>query len=274
MSNRCLIFLHIPKTAGSTFHMILSSRFHKSETKNVFGSRYSEPEIYDFIEQGKIRKHSLALLKGHMPFGLHEYIDNKAEYITFLRNPIDRVVSQYYYVKKNQYNPLHAQVEKQGMSISDFVSSGIAIGMNNGQCRFLAGDLDHFAFNACTDELLMRALDHVKRHFIWLGVTDRFDESVLLLSRILGWRRPPFYIRENVSKVRKNLADIDPSEIEVIKEYNKYDLALYDYANSWLDGQIEDCAEFPELLSVFRDRNSKIQRRWSWLPERLRRHVI
>ncbi|MDB4452797.1 sulfotransferase family 2 domain-containing protein [bacterium] len=269
-----LIFLHVPKTAGSTFHMLLNARYSQAETFNVFGSRFSEPEIAAFIDDPIDNKTGIRLLKGHMPFGLHKYMPGHSKYISILRDPIDRVISQYYYIKKNNYNPLHEAVEGRGMSLPDFVSSGLAVGMNNGQCRFLNGDLDAYAFNDCSGELLENAKSHITEHFSWLGVTERFDESILILAGELGWEKPPFYFRENVAKKRNIVKDVKPEEIEVIKNFNSLDIQLYNYVNGLLDEQIKSVSNFSEKMSSFQRENVKLQRRWSWLPDSIRKNML
>lgn len=272
----CLtIFVHIPKTAGSTFHMLLNSRYDKSKVRNVFGSRYSEPEIAAFIKEPESAKANIELLKGHMPYGLHKHTPHKKfRYISILRDPIDRVISQYYYIKKNSYNPLHKKVHLEGMSIGDFVSSGVAVGMNNGHCRFLNGDLDEYKFNACDEQLLSSVKSNISQHFLWVGLTERFDESILLLANLLGWSKPPYYIRENISKSRKPRSSISIDEIEMIKNYNELDIQLYEFANALLDEKISSIPAFEEELEKFKFENLKIQKRWGWLPERLKHYVI
>ena len=272
--NKKLIFLHIPKTAGSTFHMILNKRYKSNEIKNLFGSRYSEPEIKSFIEAPVEAKKNIRLLKGHMPYGMHNYLPDESKYISVLRNPVERVISQYYYIKKNTYNPLHNQVEKDGMSISEFVSSGISVGMNNGHCRFLNGDLDEYKFNQCDDILLEQVKENIRKNFLWLGLTERFDESILVLSILLGWKSPPYYIRENVSKNRKSRDSISKEEISVIEEYNSLDMNLYSFANEMLDKQIQEISNFSEIYDAYKSKNKTIQKRWGWLPDRYKRFFI
>lgn len=275
-SKQVLIFLHIPKTAGSTFHNVLGKRYSSRETCNVFGSRYSEPEIERFINGSRESKEHIRLLKGHMPFGLHNSMPDPGacRYISVLRNPIDRVISQYYYIKKNSYNPLHDAVERGGMSIKEFVSSGISVGMNNGHCRFLNGDLDQFPFNEGGEDLYERAVKNIENHFIWLGLTERFDESILLLSKQLNWKFWPNYLRENVSKVRKPISDIDASDIDEIRKYNEFDVKLYEYAERRLDSAISEYENFSDELAQFRAKNNSLQKSWSWLPSRFRKWVV
>jgi len=272
--NKKLIFLHIPKTAGSTFHMILNKRYKSDEIKNLFGSRYSEPEIKNFIETPVESKKNIRLLKGHMPYGMHNYLPQESKYISVIRNPIERVISQYYYIKKNNYNPLHNLVEKDGMSISEFVSSGISVGMNNGHCRFLNGDLDEYKFNQCDDILLDRVKENITTNFIWLGLTERFDESILVLSILLGWESPPYYIRENVSRNRKSRDSISKEDLSIIEKYNSLDMKLYSFANEMLDKQIQEISNFSEIYDAYKNKNKTIQKRWGWLPDRYKRFFI
>lgn len=272
--NSAVLFLHIPKTAGSTFHMILHKRYPKKSVCNVFGARYSDKEIKEFIVLPDSKKKDIALLKGHQPFGLHNYMPKECTYISILRDPVERVISQYYYIKKNAFNPFHEQVEKGGMSLVDFVESGMSIGINNGQCRFFYGDVDKHSYGQCDDEMYSKVISNLKEHFIWLGLTERFDESVLILSKLLGWETPPYYIRENVSKIRKPARSIDTDTIETIKKYNNLDIKLHNHANKLLDQHISEIVGFDQQLEDFKIKNQKIQKRWGWLPEKLKRIVI
>jgi len=269
-----LIFVHIPKTAGSTFHMILNSRYPHSGIQNLFGSRYSEPEIHQFMIRPAETKKHIRLLKGHMPFGMHKHIPHPSQYIAMLRDPVERVISQYYYIKKNVHNPLHEKVEKGGMTIQDFVSSGVSIGMNNGQCRFLNGDLDEFPFGSKDQILLDSVMQHIEEHFVWLGITERFDESVLLLSKLMDWKIPPYYMRENVSKSRVRKSQVDQADINVIRSFNQFDLQLYQFAEGKLNRQIQEIEGFEQDVEQFSVRNRGIQRRWGWLPDKLKRFFI
>ena len=273
-TEQTLIFLHIPKTAGSTFHAILNKKFRDSQVHNVFGARYTAPAIAEFIEQPLSEKSHIKMLKGHMPFGLHKYLPGSSSYISFLRDPVDRVISLYYYIIKNQHNPLHEAVAVNKMPLEEFVSSGIAVGTNNGHCRFINGDIDDYEFNQCDESLYENAVRHIDEHFLWLGITERFDESALVLTDLLGWKKPPYYFRGNTSKVRKKTSQIDASTLQLIEQYNPLDRRLYDYANQRLDQQISRIADFDHKLTVYRAKNESLQSRWGWLPDSFRQMLV
>jgi len=117
MKNK-IIFLHIPRTGGTTFRDILERFYHP---KNVI-------EIKKFIESEKIIKtltkeeqSKIKLIKGHLNFGIHEWIDGECKYITFLRDPIKRIISTFKYVKNNVNHPDHYFV--QSISLQKYIDS-------------------------------------------------------------------------------------------------------------------------------------------------------
>jgi Galactose-3-O-sulfotransferase len=64
--------------------------------------------------------------------------------------------------------------------------------------------------------------------FLVVGLTERFDESFILIRRALGWR-VPMYETHNVSAAELP-APPTPAAIDQIRERNRFDLALYEHA--------------------------------------------
>lgn len=271
--DKTIIFLHIPKTGGSTFHTILRRNYPVKNTYNVFGSDLSHREVQDFIQKPDSEKTGLQLIKGHMPYGLHEFIPGESTYITFLRDPIERVISQYYYVKKNPNHEHYAKVHKGNMSLAEFVESGVITGMNNGQCRFLTGSVKRLPYNK-TDGIYEEAKANLDKNFSWVGITERFDDSILTLQNTLGWSHLPVYIKQNVSKIRKKTEQFSESEISVVKAFNEADISLYQLANSQLDLSIQRDSDFQNKKEKLSRTNSQLTKRFSWLPDNLQFQAI
>ena len=61
-----------------------------------------------------------------------------------------------------------------------------------------------------------------------VGLTERFDESFILMRRAIGWRLP-MYMTRNVSK---GPPPPPPSDValQLIRDRNRLDLELYEYA--------------------------------------------
>ena len=66
-----------------------------------------------------------------------------------------------------------------------------------GQLGAISGDLDT-PFGACTSDMLERAKRHIEERFSFVGITERFDESLVLLRRTFAWK-PPYYVAANVT---------------------------------------------------------------------------
>jgi hypothetical protein len=44
----------------------------------------------------------------------------------------------------------------------------------------------------CTEATLEKALEHLRTDFAVSGLTERFDESLILMKRRLGWSKYPY----------------------------------------------------------------------------------
>src|SRR5262245_16845682 len=92
-----LIFLHIPKPAGTTVHHVLERQFAADEVYSLAGDSWASYRR-DFQRLTLPERKKIRVIKGHMEFGLHELLPQPATYVTVLRHPVDRIMSYYYYV--------------------------------------------------------------------------------------------------------------------------------------------------------------------------------
>src|SRR6185295_5652521 len=139
-------------------------------------------------------KSRMRLVPGHFLFGIHRALGRPGRYITLLRHPVDRVVSSYYYILSQPGIPVREKLLAQNMSLADYVNSGLGLDPHNYQTRILAG-LPEYDANwdetAGRIEVPRAALDlairNVDEHFLLAGVSERFNEFVLVLKLLLGW---------------------------------------------------------------------------------------
>jgi Galactose-3-O-sulfotransferase len=247
-----LIFLHIPKAAGTTLHNILARQYPPQATYTVDGAEWREDSAR-FAALPPERKRGLALVKGHMNFGLHETLEQPATYITILRDPVERVISSYYYVLRTPAHFLHAEVVGTSMGLREFIERKLTIEHDNGQTRMLAPS--EAPFGECPPEGLDLARRHLEQHFASIGLSERFDESLLLLRRALGWRWP-VYARANVTVDRPPREGIDDDVIEMIEADNRLDRELYRFAVERFEAAVAAAGTaFDEELRRFRRLN-------------------
>ena len=171
-----------------------------------------------------------------------------------MRDPVERIISVYNYVKNS---PRHKDYNFiQNMSIEDYVKSGRNQFIDNGQTRLLAGRHTSLEvpFRKINEGHLEQAKENIKSHFILVGLTERYDETLLLLQRMLQWKTPTYSIA-NAAKREKNTKQLAPKIRELITEYNQLDLQLYHYVSVLFDKQISNNPKVLEELEKFELKN-------------------
>src|SRR3989338_7894207 len=89
-----LISIHIPKTGGTTFLELLSHHYGNRLLRDYGLSR---EDVLSKLDHG-----AYDCVHGHFVADKYSSVKN-AEYVFWLRNPIRRLFSQYYFWKKNKY---------------------------------------------------------------------------------------------------------------------------------------------------------------------------
>jgi hypothetical protein len=233
--NDTLVFLHLPRTGGTTLRDILTKQYSNKET---FENKTLMDTDNNFNVNNTIGKEKYKLVKGHVYFGIHKYIPQKCKYFSMMRNPIERNISLYNYIKNR---PSHKDNNFiKNMSIDEWVQSDRNIFTDNGQTRLIAGR--HTAleipFNEMNSDHLEQAKANIAKHFILVGLTERYNETLLMLKKLLKWKTPTYSIA-NAVKRDDETKQIDAQLKELIIEYNQLDLQLYDYVSALFDEQIE-----------------------------------
>ena len=216
-----LLFIHIPKAAGGTLRQIIARNFHKSEVLHVHGS---DQPVRDLDDAGRRR---LKAIMGHWRYGLHELLPQPTTYVTLLREPVDRIVSMYYYILREPRHRLHERVAQGGMELGEYVRLPVGE-LDNGQTRLISG-AQGVPPDACEPEMLERAKANLERDFAVVGLQERFEDSLTLLREVFAWRERP-YKKRHVAGSRPSKKEVPRDILAVIEERNRLDQQLYDFA--------------------------------------------
>jgi hypothetical protein len=129
-------------------------------------------------------------------------------------------------------------MKRDGLSttLEEFVAAPAWREVDNDQTRRISG-LEP-GLGACTKGMLERAKDNLRRHFTVVGVTERFDETLVLLKRVFGWRKDLLYYPKNTRPDRLAIDSIAPATRDSLLGWNELDLELYAFANRLLDERI------------------------------------
>jgi hypothetical protein len=260
------IFVHIPKTAGTTLRAIIESHYPEDQICSIYQGNFIYLGREDFQKIPAEEKKKFQIFCGHFEFGLHSHLPQPCKYITVLRDPVERIISLYHHhLNKNHFRTdknaviIQSQLKSGELSLADFVASGMSLQTDNWQTRFLSGDLPEFG--QCTREMLENAKANLREHFLVTGITERFDESVLLMQKALSWS-PPYYVSKNISSDRSQKEELDPSTLDAIMRYNDLDAELYSFAEELLDEQFDmQGADFKNELADFKIANRQFAER-------------
>ena len=230
-----LIYLHVPKAAGTTLGTIIDQNYPSSAIFHV--STASGQSVEDLKKLPEADRSRFDVVQGHFPFGIHQHLPRAATYITLLRDPVERLISHYHFVLRTPEHYLYEPVTRKGMTLEDYVMSDVSPELDNGQIRMLSGVGRTLPIGQCSPELLERAKQNIDRHFSIVGVAERFDETLGLLRREFGWKNFD-YQRQNVTRDRPAAASLDNKTIESIRARNSLDMELHALANTLLEQRL------------------------------------
>jgi hypothetical protein len=252
MHNETAIFVHIPKTAGTTINRIIDRQYpaharHWIKRHNV--------GVEEFRALSPTHRAELRLVRGHIPYGLHEYVHEPVAYFTILRQPIERLISYYYFVQREPEHYLHDYANTQGVTLQRYVESRVSLQTDNFQTRLISGIWTDVGYGECDQATLTLAKHNLAEHFAVVGLTERFDETLLLLQRAFAWRNV-FYRRLNVTQGRPPRETLSAETLAVLQEHNRLDLELYTYAKELFRRKVrEQGASFPLTVRTFQCAN-------------------
>lgn len=213
-----IVSLHIPKTGGTSFSDVLERAypdqvafFYRANNKLTHAklkdhARLREPELLMELETDGIK-----VIHGHAPGRWFlRSIPDQSRFWTWVRDPVERVISAYFYlVQRRERGSDRPGVAKvAGRTLEEYAREE---SNQNIQSRVLAGmDLSKFGF---------------------IGVTERFDESLAMLG-----------LQEHVLPKPRNRnkkkAEVDPELKKLIGELNAADVALYEEAVRLFEGRL------------------------------------
>jgi hypothetical protein len=210
-----LISVHIPKCAGTSFSTVLGRIYGKS----LLGDQVDQPmdpampfqKDFAAWKEEQDRKSvpdGVRCIHGHFWAGKYDKQAPDAQRVTWLRHPIKRLLSHYYFWMSKPELPhsLHKHVVQNKLSFLEFAQ--LPQVQNTMQNIFLRG----------------RSLDE----FDFVGIQEHFAEDLDALCRQMKW--PKQQMPEERRTVHKDYRPdgLDADTEKKLRALNEADMALYE----------------------------------------------
>lgn len=228
------LFLHIQKTAGTS--IVGEAYKHYGDSVLSHGDCWGKNP--DDIK-------NVAFISGHIGYDYARNLFKDRFSFTFLRNPIDRVISMYYFCKAQNPKDYLIYEKANTLNFKDFLEAGfydptVRKNIWNNQVWQLAhgyAHLDNRTINDFTEsELLGLAIEHLD-DFSYVGLTETFDSDAkeIFTQLKMSATKPP---KINVTESKPLIGDISNEELALLHDLTQLDLQLYSHVLNMRNKQI------------------------------------
>lgn len=219
-----LVHVHIPKNGGTTFNRILARQYGDGFVEaysQVPGHFFTDDEVRDLLvahpQTRCLTSHSL-----RPPLPVLDGIVYRP--ITFLRHPLERLISLYFYERKitTRTGVEHCSQLPFDQYFEERITQDNAL--TNWQTFHIAGADDVDKARTLLDT------------YLFVGITERYDQSLIILSERLDLPlRVRLYRRQRVTPHAPVEAIVNGSLLDRLREMNALDMQLYEHYWERLD---------------------------------------
>jgi hypothetical protein len=249
----CWYFLHIPKTAGTTFRVFLENQFHLHQICPA----------YEFFELKKYTDEQLSqmrLFRGHLGYNLVNYLPQPLHTMVMLRDPMERTVSHFEYICRDPGHPKYRQIHERKLGLKEYLLDKVlSAEVTNAQVRPLAHTADRRVLQEllgrsqsqqefakawrhtpgvlpADDELLDVALQRL-RQMAFVGVAEQLERGLQLAGWLLDANPPENISSLNINHQRTRLDEIPEETLQILKQVTALDSALYERGKALFEQQ-------------------------------------
>ena len=113
----------------------------------------------------------LLVVRGHLFYGIHEFLPQGATYITMLREPVVRLLSSYYFILRRPLHPMHRKLKKECLGVEDYIR--LTPRRQNLQCD---SSPESAMVKLAMSIALHTAKENLSRSFSVIGLCESYSE--------------------------------------------------------------------------------------------------
>jgi hypothetical protein len=231
-----LYFMHIDKNAGTSVRQILRQNYRAEalleagplgrmgvdgRPKTLDGF---DEDVYKFISEVQNRQYRIECVAANLPFGVDKFVNQPVRYFTFLREPVSRCFSYWYFAFQTRgTTALWSVLESYNFDLHRILQDGAAYQFSNDQVRMITG----CSASEPGETEFKAACQIIEEWFVLAGAVEYMDACIKVLASRLAWR--------HVSSLRLNVgtqtdASILPASAhKYFREANEWDIRLYEW---------------------------------------------
>jgi len=246
--NTAIFFIHIPKTAGTSFTRILEQLYPPEARCNAY-------YIQELIEVDPKTLSQLRLFIGHIDYAANELMPKPLNIVTFIRDPVERAISAYNHIKANADHPQHDLFNAEVSSLYDFANHPeFSRQLRNTQTGMLGRDnkfkllydlahnkqielneakyLSNFHRQHEVTKIDLFVAQERLRKMSFFGIMGWFDASISIFCDMFGVPHPTHPPRDNIAVYRQTSEkpEYDKRDMEAVRELVYIDNQLYNFS--------------------------------------------
>ena len=220
-----VLFDHLPKCAGSAIDAYLGSHYPK---RLVFKTDPNQPRssVAKFKELSTEERHRYRLVVGHMAHDLVDLVHPETTTLTILREPVDRIVSHYFYVLQQEQHYLHERVVKDNIQLEDYATLGLSDELENWYTTHFTG-LTIEQVEQDPQAALEHAIDLIAEKYDIIGFQTNLPDVAERLQRAACFGDAFENALTNQTRKRLSLREISDQARQSIADANAVDVKLY-----------------------------------------------
>lgn len=272
-----VLFLHIPKTAGTTLAAVLEQHFDYHKI-----APFLFPRDLPRIDASNFDQYHY--FRGHIDYDVMvKLLEAEPICMTMLRDPVERYISAFAQLQRNgqealqlnpeQNRPLHIFAQLNLPQFFDNIPPQLLLFKARARNRQTRMITSRYRFKELTEmfaaystydsnsaffvgeeleiepEQLLAEAKYRLSNMAFFGLTERFQDSLFLMAFTFGL--PPLvdYQKLNVAPSRPRQDNLPPETVQQIRDENQLDLQLYAYAQQLFQQRYETMQR--ELLARY-----------------------
>lgn len=209
------ISIHVHKCGGTTLAYIF---------QDIYGDKFFWDKSEDSMDiHGRSRHYNMKkvaksnVIHGHIHVDKYRQLDRP--YITWIRNPISRLESEYSVIKQKRLtarsSPLHREI--------------------------ILGELDFESYCKKHRNVFRNYFGEMQpQDFAFIGFLEYYELSLFVLSKLIGYDIPPYYRRNTRILKRQWFKEGTAQDKNMCRHLNREDVVFYAKARKWFVNEFKD----------------------------------